>query len=140
MTGCNFFDTNIVFYAHTDTDSVKKIAAKKLIDASVEKRNAYISVQVIEEFINNIQKKAKLNIHETTKIVTEFMPSFEIISLTPMLAKDAMRISERYQFSIWDSFIVAAALYAQCSTLYTEDLQNSQVIDGVLTVRNPFIN
>jgi predicted nucleic acid-binding protein len=33
--------------------------------------------------------------------------------------------------------IVAAALEANCTILYTEDLQNGQKI-GALTIRNPF--
>jgi predicted nucleic acid-binding protein len=51
---------------------------------------------------------------------------------------EAFRISERYQFSFWDSLIVAAALEAQCSILYTEDLQDGQIIDGILEIKNPF--
>ena len=34
--------------------------------------------------------------------------------------------------------IVATALDADCATLYTEDLQSGQVIDGRLTIQNPF--
>ncbi|GHV80479.1 hypothetical protein AGMMS49944_22700 [Spirochaetia bacterium] len=52
---------------------------------------------------------------------------------------DAFRISNRYQFSFWDSLIVASALEAQCTVLYTEDLQDGQIIEDVLEVKNPFI-
>jgi predicted nucleic acid-binding protein len=34
--------------------------------------------------------------------------------------------------------MVAAALIAGCTTLYSEDLQHSQLIDEQLTVINPF--
>jgi predicted nucleic acid-binding protein len=51
---------------------------------------------------------------------------------------EAQRISERYGFSIWDSLIVAAALDAGCTTLYTEDLQHGQVVDDV-RIENPFL-
>jgi len=43
----------------------------------------------------------------------------------------------RYRFSFYDSLIVAAALDAGCKTLYSEDLQQGQRIDG-LTIQNPF--
>ena len=43
----------------------------------------------------------------------------------------------RYGFSIYDGLIVAAAVRAGCATLYTEDLQQGQVIDQ-LTIQNPF--
>jgi len=35
--------------------------------------------------------------------------------------------------------IVAAALLADCDTLYSEDMQHGQVFDGRLTIINPFI-
>ena len=36
------------------------------------------------------------------------------------------------------ALIVSSALEAGCETLYTEDLQSGQVIDGRLTFQNPF--
>jgi predicted nucleic acid-binding protein len=45
----------------------------------------------------------------------------------------------RYHLNYWDALIVAAALLAGCDTLYTEDLQHGQVIEGRLTVVNPFL-
>jgi predicted nucleic acid-binding protein len=44
----------------------------------------------------------------------------------------------RYGYSIYDALILAAALEADCDVLYTEDMQNGQVI-GPLTIRNPFL-
>jgi predicted nucleic acid-binding protein len=139
MTDYEFFDTNVVYYAKLDKDLSKQKIASKLLDDSIKNHRAYISVQVIEEFINNAEKKAKKGIDDISPTVNELIDTSKVVSLTPELAKDAIRISKRYQFSIWDSFIAAAALYAECSTLYTEDLQDGQVIDGVLTVHNPFV-
>ena len=34
--------------------------------------------------------------------------------------------------------IIAAALESGCARLLSEDLQNGQVIDNVLTIENPF--
>ena len=50
----------------------------------------------------------------------------------------ALRLAGQYGFHIYDALIVAAALEADCVTLYSEDLQSGQVIDGRLTIRNPF--
>jgi predicted nucleic acid-binding protein len=46
-------------------------------------------------------------------------------------------LDERYRFSIYDSLIVAAALQAGCSTLYSENLQHGQTIDKLM-IRSPF--
>jgi predicted nucleic acid-binding protein len=45
---------------------------------------------------------------------------------------------ERYEFSFYDSVIVASALRAENDMLYTEDLQHGQVIEQQLKVVNPF--
>ena len=51
----------------------------------------------------------------------------------------ALEIAERYRFSVYDSLIVASARLACCKTLYAEDLQHLQVIEGQLTIINPFL-
>lgn len=43
----------------------------------------------------------------------------------------------RYGFHVYDAMIVAAALIAKARTLYSEDLQDGQRIEGVV-IRNPF--
>lgn len=50
----------------------------------------------------------------------------------------AMQIEARYQASYWDALILAAALAAGCDTLYSEDMQDGQMFEGRLTVKNPF--
>jgi len=47
------------------------------------------------------------------------------------------KLQDRYQFSYWDSLIVAAAKVASCAYLLTEDLQAGQNLDGIEVV-NPF--
>ena len=59
------------------------------------------------------------------------------INPTPELYRGGLRIRARYGFSFYDSLIVAAALEAGCTTLYSEDMQDGQRIEG-LTIRNPF--
>jgi predicted nucleic acid-binding protein len=46
-------------------------------------------------------------------------------------------LAQRFGLSIYDALIVAAALLAKCRIVYSEDLQDGQIIEG-LTVRNPF--
>jgi predicted nucleic acid-binding protein len=50
----------------------------------------------------------------------------------------ALMVAQQHGFEIYDALVVAAALEAGCSTLYSEDLQDGQVIDRKLTIRNPF--
>jgi predicted nucleic acid-binding protein len=46
----------------------------------------------------------------------------------------------RYAVSFWDSLVIASALEAQASVLYSEDLQHEQVIEDRLKIINPFVN
>jgi predicted nucleic acid-binding protein len=52
--------------------------------------------------------------------------------------RGAVAIAEKYGYSIYDALIASAALEAGCKTLYSEDLQDGQIINRQLTIRNPF--
>jgi len=47
-------------------------------------------------------------------------------------------IQGRYRYSFDDSLIVAAALEVGCTRLFSEDLQDGQLIE-TLTIENPFL-
>jgi predicted nucleic acid-binding protein len=50
----------------------------------------------------------------------------------------ALDIAGRTGYRFFDALIIASALGAGCGTLFSEDLQAGQRIDGRLTIRNPF--
>jgi predicted nucleic acid-binding protein len=52
--------------------------------------------------------------------------------------KVAVAMAEKYGYSIYDALIASAALESGCKTLYSEDLQDGQIINRQLTIRNPF--
>jgi predicted nucleic acid-binding protein len=54
------------------------------------------------------------------------------------LLESAWSLQDRHGFSWWDALIVAAALRQECSTLLSEDMQHGLIIDGRLTLINPF--
>ena len=54
-----------------------------------------------------------------------------------MLYERALELHARHQFRFYDALIVAAALAAGCTRLYSEDLQHGQRIEG-LTIVDPF--
>jgi predicted nucleic acid-binding protein len=60
------------------------------------------------------------------------------VSITLDTHDAALKIAQQYGFGIYDAQIVAAAIEANCSTLYSEDLQDGQIIERRLTIRNPF--
>ncbi|MDH4216365.1 MAG: PIN domain-containing protein [Gallionella sp.] len=83
-------------------------------------------------------KKLGLSLSETGKLLAMLEATCRVEIVTPATMHRALDIAGLYGLSWYDSLIVAAALDAGCDTLYTEDLQHGQVIDGKLTVFNPF--
>ena len=51
----------------------------------------------------------------------------------------ALTIKEHYQFSFYDSLIIASALELDYVVLYSEDMQHGQIIDEQLKITNPFL-
>ena len=60
------------------------------------------------------------------------------VNPTLELYQSGLELQSRYRFGYYDSLIVAAALHAKRSRLYTEDLQHGQRIQR-LTIINPFL-
>jgi predicted nucleic acid-binding protein len=133
-----FLDTNILLYAKIDDGTVKHAKIHALLTTGIVGAEVSVSIQVINEyFVNALRKNVDTTDIETT--VRQFMSDFNLVPLTAGLVNDSIRIFKQYQLSYWDSVIVAAALEADCSILYSEDLQNGQIIDGTLTVVNPLL-
>ena len=127
-----FIDTNIVIYALGQTSTKTALAAPLFTE------HPTISTQVLSETANVALRKLALPIAETRKLITTLESLCRVEVIKPACIHRAIDIVERYGFSWFDSLIVATALEAGCDTLYTEDLQHGQVIEGKLTVINPF--
>jgi predicted nucleic acid-binding protein len=75
-------------------------------------------------------------VKEFLKLVGIFCPKPVPVSVDTH--KAALVIAEKYGYGIYDALIVSAAIEAGCKTLYSEDLQDGQIINRQLTIRNPF--
>jgi predicted nucleic acid-binding protein len=133
MSGKVFIDTNVVIYSLGQSSTKAHLAVPLFIGSPS------ISTQVLSEAANVASKRLGLSVTEIRKLITslEAMCRVEIISSTTIHL--ALDIRERYGFSWYDSLIVATALCAGCETLYSEDMQSGQEIDGQLRIINPFI-
>ena len=133
MNGKPFFDTNILVYTIGQHDTRTAVAESLLAAGGI------VSVQVLNELAAVMQRKLRMpweEIVEALAAVRVFCPS--PTSLTSETHDAALDLARRHGWHVYDALIVAAALAAGCSTLFTEDLQHGRVIDGRLTVVNPF--
>jgi predicted nucleic acid-binding protein len=127
-----FFDTNVLLYLLSD-DATKTDRAEALLAVG-----GIISVQVLNEFASVALGKKAVDFGELKEIFIGIRSACSISPLDTETHDLSLEIAQRYRFSIYDSLIVAAALKARCSILYSEDLQHGQTI-GHLSIRNPFI-
>jgi hypothetical protein len=59
--------------------------------------------------------------------------------MTTDLHDTGRQIAAKYGYSMYDGLIAASALEAECDTLYSEDMHDGQVLEGRVTIRNPFV-
>ena len=128
-----FADTNVLVYFAS-----RSARRRERVETLLE-TGPVISVQVLNELANVARRKLRLSFDETRHALSVIRTACDVRPLDVATHERGIGIAERYRFSIYDSMIVAAALQAGCSVLYSEDIQDGQRIEG-LTIRNPFVD
>ncbi len=128
----NFLDTNVVLYSFSDDDNKRSIALSLLAVRPI------ISAQVLNESAHTLRRKLGFSVSDISSEMVRLIQECHVVPIMADTTLLALSIAERYRFSIYDSLIIAAALEANCTTLYTEDMQHQQNIDGRLVIVNPF--
>ncbi len=128
-----FLDSNVLLYAYTS--DVRRERATDLIA-----EGGVISVQSIAEFIHVARRRLKIDGPSLIEAVQRLTDNLRIGgSVTLDALHQGLAIALRYKLSIHDSTLIAVALAAGCDEFLSEDLQHGLVIDGGLTIRNPFL-
>ncbi len=125
-------------YLNTSSEHAGDIAKKtKLEQLLLASEEIIISAQVLNEIANVLMKKYGQTETEVLTRLEALAFQTEIVPLTENISFKALSLKSKYKIGWFDSLIVAAALQAECNVLYSEDLQNGLVIEGVLKVVNP---
>ena len=127
-----FFDTNVLLYLLSGDDAKADRAEEVLASGGV------ISVQVLNEFASVAARKLQMSMAEIREVLTTIRAVCKVVPINEETHDKGLELSERYALSIYDAMIVAAALLSGCKMLLSEDMQDGQVIDGSLEIRNPF--
>ncbi len=138
MTDKTFLDTNVIVYAFDKAEPGKNTIARGLLESLFAHPECRISTQVVQEFCNVAFRKMEppLTVGEVKEFV-HALPEQQIEKVDLKTIDKALSIKEKYNFSFWDSLIVAAALLAGSEILYTEDMRDGLQID-TLRIVNPF--
>jgi predicted nucleic acid-binding protein len=91
---------------------------------------------VLQEFYVNVTMKIATPISpaEARAIIGRYLWQVN----APESVLRASEIQEPYRLSFWDALIIAAATKVGAGILFTEDLNNGQMIEGIEII-NPFL-
>jgi predicted nucleic acid-binding protein len=127
-------DSNILIYNHSlDYES------KRLIARDCFKEKPVVSSQVISEYLNVMRRNFKMQKQELMQLCSSWLEKCFVQPVILSTIKLAQNLVGKYDFQIFDGIIVAAALEADCDILYSEDMQDGQIIENMLKIVNPFV-
>lgn len=140
MSARFFLDTNLFVYTFVPNAPEKTRRANDLIRNALASHRGVISFQVVQEFFSVAFKRLtpRMTTPEAEGYFANVLRPLVSLHSSPALYAEALRLHGTFRLSWYDALIVAAALQANCETLYSEDLQHGQVF-GNLRIVNPFL-
>ena len=131
-----FFDTNVLVYCTDAAAPKKQSIARQLVSREAAAGEAVLSTQVLIELFNALVRKQAMSAATAQSLIRAY-GEWPTVTGDRGLVDAAIELSIGHQLSIWDAMVIAAALRAQCQTLYTEDLSHGRCF-GTLTIVDPF--
>jgi len=132
-----FLDTNILVYAYDMDAGEKRATALGIVEGGwLHLGGTAISVQVLQALYVNLLRKGRT--HEEAAVILHDLSLWPVVENTLPLLHTALEVKERWQTSLWDALIIAAAREAGATTLISEDLNHGQDYGGV-RIQNPFL-
>lgn len=134
-----FVDANILVYAYDASAGKKKATAERLLAKLWDTGTGSLSVQVLQEFFVCVTAKVAqpLSAEEAAERIRE-LSAWKVFVPGADDVLRAIALHARIKVSFWDAMVVHAAAELGCEILWTEDLNDGQVVQGV-RIRNPFI-
>jgi len=130
-----FLDTNIlIYYNRADCPDKKHISTQ-----IIKECDCVISAQVINETCNLLTKKYPTSAKDIELFLNDMIDICEVVQISAKLSFTALKLHFKYKFSYYDCLILAAALKKGCAIVYSEDMQNGQIVENKLKIVNPFI-
>lgn len=128
----HFLDSNVVLYL-LSADAGKADRVERLLVAG-----PIISVQVLNEVTQVCRRKLQMGWDEIAQLLELVRGFCKVVPITETIHDRARDIAERYRLSFYDACIAAAAVTSGCQYLFSEDMQDGQVLDDGLNIKNPF--
>ncbi len=135
-----FIDSNIWLYSlmlDSTVSSALEIRKRTLAINLINDVNGIVSTQVINEVSSVLKRKAAFTESQIKQVIESFYNRVAVVELNRQILVHATQLRTRYSFSFWDGLIVASALSVNADRIYSEDMQDSLLIEGKITIINP---
>jgi predicted nucleic acid-binding protein len=130
-------DTNLWIYLYALNPEGKRNRIEELVQQNFAK--IMLSTQILGEFYHVVTRKRLLTQEYAKDIIIEMVATFPVSEIGTANVLEALKIQEIFHYSYWDSLIIATAVLTECDTLYSEDMQHSQYVQGKTRIVNPFL-
>lgn len=130
-------DSNILVYGEGVNGIERQRLASTLV-ARIPLEDIVVPVQVLGEFFNVLEKKARYSREKARAATLELVDTFPVFDTTMDVIAKAIDLARDHNFGIWDAVILSAASHAECRILLSEDMHDGFTWGGV-TVINPFV-
>lgn len=134
MNGKIFLDSNVLVYGVSEDEAEKSTIARNLVVPGF-----FCTPQVVFEYMNVCRRKLGYSKNETIELANDLLRIAILLSENDEVVRKSLSLLGKFDFSFFDSKIVASALLSGCSVLYSEDLHHGLVIENKLHIVNPFL-
>jgi len=129
-----FLDSNILIYLYSEDEPEKQDIVNNIFD----RFECVVSTQTLNEFCNVCIKKLKKSVSEIIGSLNEIKGSSRLEFVDDSVIEQALLLREKYFYSYFDSLMLSSALKYNCAIIFSEDMQNGQMIENALKIINPF--
>ena len=128
-------DSNILIYAKVEPESDKGKSASTLIVRVA--KDGVIPVQVTGEFLRFFQRRTPQLFDEAVLLLSIYKATFHMPVTTGDVMTTAAELVQAHRLQLWDAVVCAASAAAGAKVLFSEDMQDGRILNG-LRIVNPF--
>jgi len=129
-----FIDSNVFIYLYSGTEKIKQQIAQEYVDVC----DCVISTQVLNEFSNVCIRKFNKSVDEIKLAIEEIIDECTVLFIEIEDVSQALDFHKKYGYRFWDCLMLVSALKLDCTYIFTEDMQDGQIIENKLTIKNIF--
>ncbi len=127
-------DTNVLLYSLDEFFPEKQGIAQTLIGRT----RPVICTQNLSELLNVLTRRWKYPKERAAQTTAAILNSCRYVVIERATIDHAFRLIRRYDFQLFDSLIVAAALQAGCTKFFSEDMHHGLLVENQLLILDPF--